>query len=49
MGFTALFFLPGDDAELVSDGENLLNYEGEFNCGLFIQAVVGNNSDELSD
>lgn len=39
--------VPGDDIELVGDGENLLNYEGEFSRTLFIEAVVGDNSDKL--
>ncbi len=34
---------------LVGDGENLLDYEGEFNHTLFIQAVVGDHSYELGD
>ena len=40
---------PGNDAELVGDGEDLLNDQGQL-CGtLLIQAVVGDDSDELCD
>ena len=40
---------PGDDAELVGDGEDLLNNQGQLCCTLLVQAVVGDDSDELCD
>jgi len=39
--------LPGDNAELVGDGENLLNDERELHCALLVQAVVGDDLDKL--
>lgn len=39
---------PGNDAQLVGDGENLLHHEGEFHCTLSVQTVVGYHPDKVS-